>query len=194
MQAWEGVLVLGGPCPRHLRWHRTRPHAPWCVPLLALAYQHCKPTQSPYTGSPQPLTNSLLLSQLAPAPHLPSPRSSLLFSLQALTDWHFLLLAGDRLRAVNRVSGRPVGELPLRSPALSRDVSGEPPSRPVGECGCMASVGACCYSCDSWPLVKNSRVCVAPVQTALWWTPPPTQCTCSVMRACMRCVVVAQKE
>ena len=48
-----------------------------------------------------------------------------------VTEYHFLLLAGDRLSAVNRVNGRTVQALAFRSP-LTRNVSGEP-SREIGK-------------------------------------------------------------
>lgn len=44
-----------------------------------------------------------------------------LVSVQALTQYHLVLLAGGRLHAVNRVSGKPVQEL-----ALGRAVGGAP--------------------------------------------------------------------
>ena len=48
-----------------------------------------------------------------------------------MTEYHFVVLAGDRLQAVNRVSGRVVSEVGFRSP-LTKNVSGEQ-SRSIGE-------------------------------------------------------------
>ena len=48
-----------------------------------------------------------------------------------MTEYHFIVLKGDQLYAVNRVSGRVVSEVVFRSP-LTKNVSGEP-SRSIGE-------------------------------------------------------------
>ena len=54
---------------------------------------------------------------LAPPPSLP---------LQALTEYHFVLLYGSKLQYVNRVSKRVVQEVPLdRSAVSTPPVSGE---------------------------------------------------------------------
>ena len=43
---------------------------------------------------------------------------------QVMTDWHFVVLVEDKLRAVNWVSGRVVQELGFKSP-FARNMSGE---------------------------------------------------------------------
>ena len=56
-----------------------------------------------------------------------------------MTEYHFIVLKGDQLYAVNRVSGRVVSEVVFRSP-LTKNVSGEP-SRSIGEGTSMGEGG-----------------------------------------------------